>query len=73
MIQHRQPGQSSSFFREFAVVPARSGIVFIESAEEPRLGASFDRENSATRPGRAVSGAVGARTNLARHAVKCAE
>ena len=48
MIQHRQSGQSSSFSRDFVVVPARSGTVFIESAEEPKFSARFDRESGVT-------------------------
>ena len=37
------------------------------------LGANSDRESSATRVERAVSGDVGAYINTARHAVRCAE
>ena len=55
-----------------------SGDVGTVLANEPvgtdrEFSASFDRESSATRVERAVSGAVGADFSVARHAAKCAE
>jgi hypothetical protein len=38
-----------------------------------KLGASFDRESSATGSGRTVSGELSAYQHAAQHAVKCAE
>jgi hypothetical protein len=35
MIEGPRPGQRSSFFREFSIIPYRKTVVFIESAGEP--------------------------------------
>ena len=53
--------------------PARKTVAFIKNAEEPNLGASFDRESSATGSGRTVSAELSAYRHPAQHAVKCAE
>ena len=61
------------FGRRLATDSGLPRAPIIKSAGEPNLGASFDRESSATGSTRTVSAKLSAYTHSPRHAVKCAE
>ena len=56
----------------FMAVWQQGQAIIIESAGEPEISASFDRESSATQLDRAMCGQTSAYVDLARHAVRSA-